>query len=270
MQVLLTTAFRELFLINILLLLPLIIFGLLFSIMKKGCNRNLRKSLGYYGTLVFGIIGVPIHELSHLLMCLVFGHKITQVNLFRPIKGRYDNILGFVKHKYNTNNIYQTAGCFFIGIAPMVFGSLIVVFIIHLLFPTLIYSLDAFSAMDSLEVKHLFTTFFINAKLIITTVFSMDNFTNPFYWISMFFIVSIALHMTISKADFDNTLSGFTLLEIILFIFALLNNILDSKSINIYNYAEQISSILISVLFIAFIMFGIVYLISFIVYQLIH
>lgn len=270
MQIFLTTSIKELFLINILLLLPLVIFGLLFSIMKKGCNRNLRKSMGYFGTLVFGIIGVPIHEFSHLLMCLLFRHKITQVSLFRPLKGRYDNILGFVKHKYNTNNIYQTAGCFFIGIAPMVFGSFIIVFIIHLLFPTMIYNLNTFTGIDSLQLNHLSSTFFMNTKLILTTVFAPSNFTNPYYWFSIYFIVSIALHMTISKADFDNALSGFALLEIILFTFTLLSNVLALKTITIFNYVEQVSSILLSVLFIAFIMFGIVYLVSYLIYRIVH
>lgn len=270
MKNLFTASFQELFLINILLLLPLVMFGYIFSIMKRRCNRNLRRSIGYFATLFFGIVGVPIHELSHLLMCILFRHKITEVNLFRPMKGRYDNILGYVKHKYNTNNIYQVAGCFFIGIAPMVFGSFMIVFIINLMFPDIIDNLMAFSKLENLQLNHLVYTIYYNTKLIVVTLFSPVNFTKPLYWLSLYLIVSISLHMTISKADFDHALNGFVLLEIIIFIYTLIHIIFDFKAIPMLSYTKQISSILLSVLFIAFLMFGIVYLISYLIYRIVH
>ncbi|MBA4686150.1 MAG: hypothetical protein H2184_03275 [Candidatus Galacturonibacter soehngenii] len=268
MQTYLTRSIKEFFLINILLLMPLIVFGLLFFVMKKGCNRNLRKSIGYIGTVIFGIVGVPIHEISHLIMCLIFRHKITQVSLFRLVKGRYDNILGFVKHKYNANSLYQTTGCFFIGIAPMIVGSSIIVWIINFLFPPLLANLDSFIGIDSLRISTLSTAFFHNASLIFSIMFSSENFSNLSYWIAIYVIISIALHMTISKADFDNALSGFALLEIIIFAFSLIGSIWESNSFPIFHYVEQISSILFSVLFIAFLMFGIVYLVSYLIYRI--
>ncbi|GEM_PF-5057877 len=201
-------------------------------------------------------------------MCLIFRHNVTQMNLFRPIKGRYDNILGFVKHKYNTNSVYQTTGCFFIGIAPMITGSSIIVLIINFLFPTLLANLDSFIGVDSLRISTLGNVFFHNASLIFSTVFSSANFSNLTYWIAIYVIVSIALHMTISKADFDNALSGFALLEIIIFVYTLIGSMWGTKSIPIFHYVEQISSILLSVLFIAFLMFGIVYLLSYLVYRM--
>lgn len=266
MQTLLTTTFKEFFLINLLLLLPLVIFGFLFSVMKKSCNRNLRKSIGYLGTLIFGIIGVPIHELSHLLMCIIFRHTVTEVSLFRPTKGRYDNILGYVKHKYNKNSIYQTAGCFFIGIAPMIIGSSIIVYMINLIFPSMINDLISFNSFQTLQMNFIINTIFANTKLIYTTLFQASNFTNIYFWISIYIIVSITLHMTISKADFDNALSGFALLEIVFFIFALLSNILDLNTDVVFHNIEHISSILLGVLFIATIMFGIVFILSYFLY----
>lgn len=268
MRTFLITTFKEFFLVNILLLLPLVIFGLLFSMMKKSCYRNIRKSIGYFGTLLFGIIGVPIHELSHLLMCILFRHTVTEVSLFRPSKGRYDNILGFVKHKYNKSSLYQTAGCFFIGIAPMVIGSSIIVFIINIIFPSIIDNLVSFQNFQDLQLSFLTNTIFNNTKLILTTIFQVSNFTNIYFWVSVYIIVSITLHMTISKADFDNALSGFALLEIIIFIFALLSNILGLKTTGIFNNIEHISSILLGVLFIATVMFGIVYVISYLIYRI--
>ncbi len=268
MQTFLFETFKEFFLANILLLLPLVVFGLIFSMMKKSCYRNIRKSVGYFGIVSFGIVGVPIHELSHLLMCILFRHTVTEVSLFRPSKGRYDNILGFVKHKYNKNSLYQTTGCFFIGIAPMIIGSSIIVFIINLIFPTLIDQLISFDNFQNLELRFLGTTIFNNTKLILTTIFRVSNFKSIYFWIGIYMIVSITLHMTISKADFDNALSGFALLEVIVFIFVLLIKVLGFESSGTFYNMEYISSILLGILFISTIMFGIVYVLSYLIYRI--
>ncbi|PXV96112.1 hypothetical protein C8E03_101745 [Lachnotalea glycerini] len=270
MKTFLTISFKDFFMINLLLLFPLIIFGILFSVMKKGCNRNLRKSIGYLGTVIFGIIGVPVHELSHLLMCFVFRHTVTEISLFRPMKGRYDNVLGFVKHKYNANSIYQVAGCFFIGIAPMICGSFMIVFIINLIFPAMIHNLNFFADLDTLQLSSFTNAILYNTKLILSNIFSSSNLTNIGYWFSIYVIISITLHMTISKADFDNAFSGFALLEVIIFVIAMLSNVFDLNNNAMLNNVKQISSILLSVLFIAFIMFGIVYVLSYIMYRILN
>ncbi len=53
-------------------------------------------------------------------MCLLFLHRIESIKIFSfgPVTGRY----GFLRHSWNAGSLYQRAGSFFIGIAPMLAG----------------------------------------------------------------------------------------------------------------------------------------------------
>ena len=104
------------------------------------CNRLFYSSIGNKSKVLCyatGFIGTPIHELSHALMCLIFGHKITEIKLFQINSA--DGVLGYVKHSYNPKNIYQRVGNFFIGTAPVIIGFLILTGLFDLLLPD-IYS----------------------------------------------------------------------------------------------------------------------------------
>ena len=71
-------------------------------------------SRGVYYAL--GVVFIPIHELSHALMCLVFRHKITDIRLV-SFKG---GLGGYVNHTWNPRSPYQGLGLFFIAIAPLI------------------------------------------------------------------------------------------------------------------------------------------------------
>lgn len=80
---------------------------------------------GFYGQIIFGGLGVMIHELSHLLMALLFRHHITGFRLLHiPRKNDpNDRALGYVNHTWNPQSFYQQVGNLFIGIAPL-FGGI--------------------------------------------------------------------------------------------------------------------------------------------------
>ena len=97
---------------------------------------------GFNGILFTGILGTPLHELSHYVMCLIFKHNIVRVELFRPSSCKVDGVLGFVSHSFNKNSLYQQIGNFFIGIAPLVFGSIALIFSFKLLLPDMFLTLN--------------------------------------------------------------------------------------------------------------------------------
>ncbi|WP_254171561.1 ACT domain-containing protein [Clostridioides difficile] len=101
-----------------------IVFGLIFSITENLNNKFIFSSFGKTGIIVTGAIGTFVHELSHLIMCLIFMHKINSVKFFRPIESKNDGILGYVSHSYKKDNLYQSIGNFFIGIAPIIGGTM--------------------------------------------------------------------------------------------------------------------------------------------------
>ena len=68
-------------------------------------------------------LGTPIHELSHAALCPVFGHQIVELKLFKL--STEDGTLGYVKHGYSQGNLWAELGNFFIGIAPLLGGSLV-------------------------------------------------------------------------------------------------------------------------------------------------
>lgn len=101
---------------------------LLFALLMQGCAQLIRNRAA--ATLGSGLYvwmtcpGIVLHELGHAFFCLLFGHRIVAIALFRPYgKGA----LGFVKHSYDRKNLYQTTGNFFIGTGPIWFGSLTLV-----------------------------------------------------------------------------------------------------------------------------------------------
>ena len=46
-----------------------------------------------------GLIGVPIHELGHAIMCVLFRHKIVATQFFPTDTSQ--GALGYVQHQYN-------------------------------------------------------------------------------------------------------------------------------------------------------------------------
>lgn len=101
--------------------LPLIL-GTVTVIISRSNKTMVVELDGYRAQIIFGWLGVIIHELSHLLLALLFGHHIGKVSLVRfpDPHNPQDNSLGYVSHSWNEHNFYQRAGNLFIGIAPVI------------------------------------------------------------------------------------------------------------------------------------------------------
>lgn len=89
-------------------------------------NRIYNGKLSRAAFFSSALIGVPLHELSHAIASVLFGHKIQGIKLI-PTSSTGE--LGYVRHSWNTRSVYQSLGCFFIAIAPLITGSLFVLYI---------------------------------------------------------------------------------------------------------------------------------------------
>ena len=99
-------------------------------------SRAFSRLLGSGSSEIFdvtSIIGTPIHELGHALMCILFAHKITRIRLWSP--DHPNGVYGFVEHTYNKRNPWARLGCLLIGLGPILSGLGVTVLMLWLCFP---------------------------------------------------------------------------------------------------------------------------------------
>lgn len=195
-----------------------------FGIVIALCRKAFYKIVGDKASkilLATGVIGTPIHELSHALMCLIFGHRITEIKLYQIESS--DGTLGYVKHTYNKRNIYHQIGNFFIGVAPILIGSGVLLLLMFLLVPS---TYDA--VMTELNFAALLSTDFFEASTytgyfslfgdIVADIFDFVNVGNVLWWIFIILAVMIASHMELSLADIKSSAIGFGFIAVGLLI----------------------------------------------------
>lgn len=192
--------------------------GFLISLLNRLFYRIVKQQKAVcYAT---GFIGTPIHELSHALLCLVFLHRIDEIKLFQFDDG--SGVLGYVNHSYNKRNVYQQMGNYFIGIAPILVGTLIVFFSTQLLLPDAFVRIggqlsvlagisDGGISWNSLSVV------FQTLGVMIGTVFGAIT-TGWQWWLFILIVFCIALHMNLSGADIKGSLRGLPFVILILVV----------------------------------------------------
>ncbi len=169
------------------------------------CNARFYRNFGERGRAVCiatGFIGTPVHEASHALMCIVFRHKINEIKFFQPNSS--DGTLGYVSHSYNPKSLYQRVGNLFIGIAPILVGSVILGGLLYLLLPEM-YG-DVLGQLKKTD----FVSDFVQSFVYIGKAF-MDMFAYAVTWQFWVFLAAgsfIGLHMTLSDADVKGAFSG--------------------------------------------------------------
>ncbi len=169
--------------------------------------RLLTKYCGAQSIYISALIGTPIHELSHALMCIVFRHKINAIKLFSPDK---KGTLGYVNHSYNHRNLWHVLGNLFIGIAPLIGGAISVYYLTLLVMPSgnqviHLFSERAFvlkSATPFTDIWHLLISF---KRLLI-----LDMQKNPVQVLIWAYLsAAISLHLMPSKEDLKGAFVGF-------------------------------------------------------------
>lgn len=187
-------------------------FGLILGLIEKKSNEFMQKTFGWKGILVTGVIGTPIHEVGHLIMCLIFRHNVKEVKLLRLKESKNDGVLGYVKHTYNPSSLYQQIGNFFICIGPLVFGSITMFIAMKLLMGSVYNSIYAFLLNQHKYIQGFDEGFLMVLKNMFLKIwkelFNYNNLLSLNFWMFIFIIISIASHMALSKADIKGSISG--------------------------------------------------------------
>lgn len=179
------------------------LFGLLIASLRR-IFCSISGAAGPKILLATGFIGTPIHELSHALMCIVFGHKIRKIKLYDP--DPTSGTLGYVDHSYNRKNLYHQIGNFFIGVSPLLFGAFLIVLLMYLLVPSVFLSVTGvafeLSVGPTFPIGEILAFFWSAIMAIFCSLGSLEG------WIFILLSILIATHMELSGSDIKSGLWG--------------------------------------------------------------
>lgn len=192
-----------------------VLVGILFLLQKSIlilANNMLSGRLIY----ISAWIGTPVHELSHALCCVLFGHKIQRMVLFNPDRR---GTLGYVTHSYDNRQLWKVLGNFLIGIAPL-FGGLGCIYLLTLLMledsGTLLLIIKS-ALLNDLYPLQLHSLLALSSDLFY--FFKSAYLTSPYHVATWAYLcAAISLHLSPSKEDLKGAWSGLILLLVIYLI----------------------------------------------------
>ena len=198
------------------------IVGFLIYLINKAFYYLIKnKTAVCYAT---GVIGTPIHEISHAAMCLIFFHKITEISLFRIDKE--SGVMGYVNHSYKKRNIYQVIGNFFIGTAPIFAGTLVILAFSKLLIPDVALEINEylgdFAYLQSIKISFNWFKYAASVFLGILNAIFISPSHNILWFVFIILALCISIHMNLSKADIVSSLRALPFLIVFIVIFNLI------------------------------------------------
>lgn len=184
------------------------------------CNTWFHKLAGRSGrVLVYAtsIVGTPVHEAGHAVMCILFFHKITSLSLWQPRNP--NGVLGYVEHSYNKKNPYKVLGNLFIGLGPIFSGLCIILAVIGVCFPAALAEYMESSVSILGNGDGLLHVFFECMKLIPSVIYE-DSMPLWVKIIGIFIMLSVSLHINLSPSDILGSLRSLPIYMIIALIFS--------------------------------------------------
>jgi hypothetical protein len=186
----------------------------------QGCALETIGRAWYLG--LFGWLGTVVHEFGHVLFCLVFGHKITNIKLFHP--DAKTGTLGYVKHSYNQHNIYQLAGNFFIGVGPILLGTAVIFLTAYLLLGINAFSFGSSFNSTALQINSweflggLMQNLGYSVSSLLAAIFSWPHLTSWQLYVFLYLVFAVGTSITLSPPDIKAALGGLLIILALLFI----------------------------------------------------
>ncbi len=177
--------------------------------------------VGDSATLVLyasSVVGTPVHELGHALMCIPFAHRITDMKLLLP-PSRRSKTLGYVQHTYNRKNLWAVFGDLFISFGPIFSGLGVMILVLTLCFPTQWNAyLDSSRAMVAagVGVREMLS----GGVSLLFSLFEGIKGDAVRSVVGLLIILSVSQHITLSFADLKGCFKALLIYTGVLAIFA--------------------------------------------------
>lgn len=197
----------------LILVAPFVIFTLLIHFLERLIQMRLASRFGWKSVLWTGWLGTPIHELSHAVLCKVFRHRIDEIALFEP--DRRSGRLGYVRHTWNTNNWFEEVGNFFIGLAPLVGGSMALGGLLWFFFPEAVPNMIDRSGIidgaEAIESTSVIGMIIASVQSLVSDLLTPNNLFSWKFWLFTYLVLCVGSHMAPSRSDYDGASRGVTM-----------------------------------------------------------
>ncbi len=233
----------------------IVICGLVVSLCRRLFVRMLGGGVGRGIVIGTSILGTPIHELSHAVMCLLFGHKIVKMALWQP--AAEDGTLGYVSHSYNKRNPYHVLGNLFIGIGPVLGGMGVLTLLLWLCFPAaldtyLTSARDVAASGDNSFVQG-FTLFLEGLRLFPDMVSEAMTDADVPVWVRILGVVgliSVSLHIELSPPDIKSALKSLPLYLVLVLLCTVVCALIGESAMDAVGSALALFSAWVTSLFV--------------------
>ncbi len=192
-------------------------------------------------------IGTTIHETGHLIVAMIFGHTVTSYRPFAP--DRKTGTLGSVETTFNPGNLYQYIGLFFIGIAPVVFGTLVIFVALYLLFREQLSDVSARMAIDASTVGSIPSQIITASLAFLSFLFRPDHLADWRLYVFLYIAFVIGSSISLSNADVKVATPGCTTFIALLFLFNLALVSIGVTSENTFAWLSQTYAFFYVILF---------------------
>jgi hypothetical protein len=205
-----------------LLLGPGLVLAALMHGLSGFVERRASRALGGAAYLLFGWLGTAVHETGHALFCLLFGHRITGIRLF-DFAPR-DGTRGHVSHSFDPASPWQRTGNFFIGIAPILFGTVVIVVAARWLLGVealkrMMKPLPGGGLVRSLAdgvalARHVAG----GAGAALAALLEPHRLLDWHAWVFLYLTFTVGSSISLSRADLEGALAGFGTLALLVLI----------------------------------------------------
>ena len=231
------TEFLKLFAITLLFpILPMVICGLIVGLSERLFSR-LTGKFGRGVVMATSLVGTPIHELGHALMCFPFGHKIKKMCLWNPKAP--NGVLGYVNHTYNKKNLWHRLGCLFISLGPIILGLGVVTLAMLLSFPQALE--DYYHSALSVD-RSVSGAFELVRECIKIIPSAVTDASSP-VWAracGALVILCVCMHISLSPADIKNSIGALPMYSVICLVLSLVIFFIGGETAQ--TFADALSS----------------------------